>query len=192
MNARKWCVAAFALLVWGIALPAQADLHITGGVGGLVPWRGEVGYSSIGQVLGSIFSERLRIGGEVEYRSYQTTSVGADDLGVTSYDGRAIVQIVPFPATISPYIGLGAGLNVVELDDDRLNRVHSATDKKAIGVGIGGIGFAGVHVPMGHRVSLFGEARAGVAFDANDQLDQALGSKRLGGFSGMAGMRVSF
>lgn len=192
MNARRWCVAAVALLLWGVALPAQADLHISGGVGGLVPWRGEVGHSSIGQVLGSIFSERLRIGGEVEYSSYQTDTVGLDDVGVTSYNGRAIVQFVPFPTTLSPYLGLGAGLNVVELDDDRLDRVHSSVDKKAIGVGIGGIGFAGVHVPLGTRLSLFGEARAGVSFNANDELDQALGSDRLGGFSGMAGMRVSF
>lgn len=160
-----------------------------------MPWSSSAdqGSSFVGQLLGGGFGDRLRLGGEFEYRRYEIELFDLEGVGVQSYDVRAVLQAVPFPDGISPYGGIGIGLQIVDLSDDRIDDAlrGAGVDVDTVGFAAGGIGFLGLQGPLGDHVSLFIEGRASLAFDADENLD-ALDASDLGAVTGMAGIRVRF
>ncbi|MCG8588471.1 MAG: porin family protein [Proteobacteria bacterium] len=185
-------------LACGLGLPtaAAADLHLGAGAGGVVPWDSDAdpGYSLLGQISGGGFGDRLRIGGELEYREYEVELLGVDDVSVDTYDLRLTLQFVFFPETLSPYVGAGAGLTLIDLDDKRVEDGLAAAgvDVEAFGVAAGAIAFAGVQLPLGSVFSLWTEARTSIAFDVTGDGNEDLNPSDLGAFTGAAGVRLSF
>lgn len=186
----------FAGLLFALVLPgvAGAQMHLGVGAGALEPWEGDTGYSVVGQLMGSAFSDHFRLGVEFEYQSYDTEILGLTDIEVDSYDLRALVQLVLFPKKISPYIGIAYGFNLIEVDDDRLDDAFGAAgvDVETFGFGTGGVGFLGLRVPLGEHLALFAEGRAGIATELTDAFDDEFEPKNLSGYSGMAGVQLSF
>jgi hypothetical protein len=189
-------LALACLLACASPREAPAEMHVGAGAGGSVPWDSgaSAGPSFAGHVLASGLGDRLRLGGELEYRSYEVDLLGIDGIGVRSYDLRALAAIVPFPHHFSPYAGLGVGVELLELDDQRLEAALAAAgfDSDAYGLAAGGIAFLGLGLPLGDHFSLFAEGRAGLSFDILGDQEADLGPSDLGAFTGMAGVRLRF
>jgi hypothetical protein len=189
-------LALSCLLALASPRSAPAEMHVGAGAGGSVPWDSGAsgGPAFAGQILASGLGDRLRLGGELEFRSYEVEMLGLDGIGVRSYDLRAIAQIVPFPRHFSPYAGLGVGVDLLELDDQRLEAALAAAGlhSDAYGLAAGGIAFLGLGLPLGEHFSLFAEGRAGLSFDLVGDQDADLEPGDLGAVTGMAGMRLRF
>lgn len=185
--------AAFAL---SLAQPgvAGAQLHVGAAAGALRPWEGDTGYSLLGQLMGSAFEDHFRIGLEFEYQDYETEILGLEDIQVNVYNVRGVAALVLFPETVSPYLGVAYGLNVIEIDDRRIDDAFGAAgvDVDPIGVGTGGVGFVGIQLPIGEHLAVFAEGRAAIATELTDAFDDLVDPESLGGYSGLAGLRLRF
>ena len=189
-------LALSCLLALASPRSAPAEMHVGAAAGESMPWDAgaSAGPAFAGQVLASGLGDRLRLGGELEFRSYEVDLLGLDGIGLHSYDLRAIAQIVPFPRHFSPYAGLGIGVELLELDDPRLEAALAAAGFRsdAWGLAAGGVAFLGLGLPLGEHFSLFAEGRAGLSFDLVGDQDVNLKPGDLGAVTGMAGLRLRF
>lgn len=187
---------AGVLLALGLVIPgvAGAEMHLAVGAGALKPWEGDTGYSAVGQLTGSVFSDRLRLGIEFEYQDFDTEILGVKDIDVNSYSLRAVAKLVLFPKKISPYAGVAYGLDLIQVDDERVDDAFGAigVDVHTFGLGTGGLAFLGLQLPVGEHFALFAEARAAIATELTDSFDDQFEPKNLSGYSGMAGVQLSF
>jgi hypothetical protein len=130
-----------------------------------VPYDGSAGVSGLVQLLGS-GSEKFRFGGEIEYRRYDSSIFGVDDVGFDSGSIRAIAQYHLWPdSSIDPYVGAGFGADFNVIDADKVERELEARGNafasvQEFGVGLGLLGLVGVEVPLTPAVALFAEGRA--------------------------------
>jgi hypothetical protein len=183
--------ALAALLAAG---PASANGYLSAQVGGFVPWQGDAGVMTSFQLLGSGASGRSRWGGEFEYRDFDTKIQGVRDVGVSSYVLHAMWQYHFRPeAVVTPYIGLGLGLVIDSVDDNKVNNALGDNARDQIGVGLDGVFLFGVsvNIPGADYMSVFAEGRAGLAFDASDGGNN-VEVEDVGGASGSAGLRFRF
>jgi hypothetical protein len=184
-------IALLAVLL--AAGPAAAGGHVGVQVGGFVPYDGDPGLMTSVQVLGSNASGRSRWGGEFEYRDYQRKVQGVDNVDAGSYVLRGIWQYHFRPeALVTPYVGLGMGITINTIDDDKVeDEVSNARD--AVGAGLDGVFLLGiaVNIPGAEYISVFAEGRVGLAFDAYGQ-NGDVDVDNVGGGSGSAGLRFRF
>ena len=188
--------AALALAALLAPTAAHADLHVGLGLGGALPWDpdNDTGLSVAGSITGGGFGDRLRIGGEFEFRDTETEILSVSGVDTRTYDIRAIVQFVPFPNYLSPYVGLGIGLQIIHLDDDRIENFATANGASigAVGLGTGAVAMVGLNVPLTSDVDLFVEGRTDISVELTDNFEDALQPKDLSTFTGMLGLRLNF
>jgi hypothetical protein len=149
-------------------------------------------YRFMGQLLGTAYSDRLLIGGEIELGKYETILAGMPGIQVKSYNLRGVVQVVAWPDRLSPYIGGAVGVNVLRLDEDAVESVISSVEIDNFGISLGGVAFVGIQLPISRDLSLFTEARVGALFDVIDPASVEMGIGGLDGYSGMTGLRMRF
>jgi len=149
-------------------------------------------YRFRGRLIGTAFSERVRVGGEFEIGKYETALAGLPPVQVKSYDVRGFLQVVAWPYRPSPYFGVAVGMNTLRLDDDAVENLISSMKVDDVGIALGGVGFVGFQVPLGRGAFLFSEGRAGAVFDVTDPASVEMGVGNLDGFSGIAGLRMRF
>ena len=163
-------------------------------VGGFVPWSGDAGVMTSVQLLGSGASGRSRWGGEFEYRKFDTNIQGVSNVDVSSYVVRAMWQYHFRPeAVATPYIGLGMGVTINSVDNDKVNDALGYHARDQVGAGLDGIFLLGVsmNIPGVEYMSVFAEGRVGLAFDASGG-DGDVDVENVGGASGSAGLRFHF
>jgi hypothetical protein len=164
--------------------------------GGFVPWQGDAGYTLLMQLLGSGASGKARFGGELEFRSFDSRIVEVSDVEVDSYVLRAIWQQHFAPdGPVSPYIGLGLGIAISDVDDEKVDRVRGEETRGNTGAGPDGVFMLGVQarIPGADYLSVYAEGRAGFTIDITDRNDETgLETENLGGASGSAGLRFRF
>jgi hypothetical protein len=201
---RVCSVALLSLMIFVMAgESARAGTVLGAGGGVFVPWSGDAGFSVSTQVMGTVWKDHLRIGGEFEFRRFDTKIVGFsfDLFGnprsfskatYENYNIRFLISYYPIPdAVVSPYVGFGMGIAIYAVDNE------AQTYRDEVSGGLGMLVSAGVEVPLGSsRVAWFAETRVGLNFDFwddkldddgdNDQVDE------VGGFTGMAGLRFKF
>jgi hypothetical protein len=185
-------LAAMTLLL--AAGPAAADGFMSGQVGVFAPWQGDPGFMASVQMLGSGASRRSRWGGEFEYRNFETKVKGVSDVGVSSYVLRALWQYHFRPeAVLTPYIGLGLGMSITAIDDNKVNNQLGIDDQDHIAGGFDGLALLGVsaNIPGADYMSVFVEGRLGLAF-ATAANDGDWDTEDVGGGSGSAGLRFRF
>lgn len=178
------------------AAPASGDGHMAVQAGGFVPWQGDAGPSFLLQMLGSNASAKARFGGEFEYRRFDSKIIGVSDVDVESFVVRAVWQqhFVP-DGPITPYIGLGLGLAVNDVDDHKVDRVKGRNVRSSTGAGPDGVFMLGIQakLPGVDYLSVYGEGRVGFTVDIIGRNDESgLESENLGGASGSAGLRFRF
>jgi hypothetical protein len=186
-------VAAVLLL----AGPAAAAGHMALQAGGFVPFQGDAGPSFLLQLLGSNASARARFGGEFEYRGFDTTIMGVRNVDVDSYAIRAVWQQHFMPdAPVTPYIGLGIGVSINDVDDDKVDRVYGRNVRHATGAGPDGVFMLGVQakIPGLDFMSIYGEGRVGFSYDFSGRADKdaTVETENFGGASGSGGIRFRF
>lgn len=193
---RRWVgvigVAAVAAAL--AAVPAWATMYLTGGGGMFVPYKGTAGPSGLVQVL-TTGGDRLRVGGEVEYRSYDSSILGVDNVAFDTIALRGIVQYALRSEGIRPYVGAGLGVDVNVIDSNKVERESPFVNVQSAGAGIGLLGLAGVEAPVTSRLSIFAEGRLSVDFQLTNQTNGGsnnIGVENLGGFTGLAGLRFTF
>lgn len=186
-------VLAASLLLAG---PAAADGHMSMQGGGFVPFQGDAGPTFLLQLLGSNASARSRFGAEFEYRRFDTKIIGVRNVDAESYVIRAVWQQHFRPdAAITPYLGLGLGVSINRVDDDKVDRAKGENVRNATGAGPDGVFMLGLQarVPGAEYMSLFAEGRVGFSFDFIAREDKSkLESENFGGASGSAGLRFRF
>ena len=182
---------------------ASADLILSAGAGGVVPWEGSGNYSAMGSIGFNPFSDYSRLVFEFEYRSQDTTvdlrgsGFGVIKLPLDTYDLRAIFQFVFNPGGLTPYVGLGGGFKLIALDDRGLKVAiglpPSIAATKSYGVAGGILGLVGFEFPIvGPSLALYVEARADYNWELTDGTGAAVDNDNLGAFVGMGGLRFSF
>lgn len=197
---KRASLAGLALAVFGGALlagaPAKADGHMTVQGGAFVPWQGDPGYSFLLQLLGSNASAKARFGAEFEFRNYDSNIMGVSDVAVESYAVRAVWQQHFRPdGSVSPYIGLGLGFTINDVNDGKVDRARGQNVRRSIGAGPDGVFMLGLQarVPGADYLSLYVEGRVGFAYDFTDRRDKTqLQVENLGGATGSAGLRFRF
>jgi hypothetical protein len=192
-NLRSWAVLAAAVLA---AAPAAADGHLAVQGGGFVPWQGDAGPSFLLQLLGSNARARARFGGELEFRTFDSQIIGVSDVDVEAYVIRAVWQqhFVP-DAPVTPYLGLGLGVAINDVDDRKVDRVKGRDVRSSTSAGPDGVFMLGLaaKLPGADFVSVYAEGRIGFSVDYVSRNDAThLESENLGGASGNAGLRFRF
>ena len=177
------------------AMAAHGQVAASAGAGVFSPYKGTAGPSVLAQVLTS--SHLWRFGGEIEYRNYKSTLFDVDNVEINSVSLRGIVHYRLRAEGVVPYLGGGIGLNVNVIDAKKIERESfRLTDVSDAGVGIGFLVLGGVEIPLGARVSLFGEGRVGADVQLTQQKNGGgngdIGVENLGGVTGVAGVRVYF
>jgi hypothetical protein len=187
---RSRVVLTIALLAALLAAgSASAGGHVSAQVGGFVPWDGDAGVMTSIQVMGSNAAGRSRWGGEFEYRSYQRKIQGVDNVDSSSYVLRGLWQYHFRPdALVTPYVGLGMGLTINAIDDDKVEDAVGSNARDAVGAGLDGVFMLGIaaNIPGAEYISVFAEGRVGLAFDAYGQ-NGDVDVDNVGGGSGSAG-----
>jgi hypothetical protein len=191
---------AFHLTALAVALlvgtPAAGAGHVGMQAGGFVPWQGDDGYSLLFQLLGSNASAKARFGGEFEYRNFDSKIMEVPDVKVESYVIRAIWQQHFLPeASVTPYIGLGLGIAINEVDDQRVDRVRGRNMRGSTGAGLDGLFMFGLQarIPGVDYMSIYGEGRVGFTYDFTGREDKSgVETENIGGVTGSAGIRFEF
>lgn len=195
MMMRRALVAAVVLATLSAALPisAGAQTLVSAAVGPATESAEDRGhrYRFI-QLLGSAYSDHIRLGGEIELSKYETILAGLPGIQVKSYNLRGALQIVAWPNQLSPYFGGAVGVNVLRLDDDAIESVITSMKIDNFGISLGGLAFVGIQLPVSRNLSLFTEARVGAVFDVIDEASVEMGIGGLDGYSGMTGLRLRF
>jgi len=149
-------------------------------------------YRFIGQMLGTAYADRVRLGAEIELSKYEAELAGLPAIQVKSYNIRALLQFVFFPNQLSPYCGGGLGVEVMRFDDDQVESVISRYQVDKFGIAMGGVGFIGVQLPVTENVTLYAEGRASAAFQLFSAADVEMGAGIYDGLGGLAGLRMRF
>ncbi len=169
---------------------------VAGGV--FVPYHGSFGGDAMAQFLASSRSGRFRFGGEFEWRDYTAQFLGVDDVGIETYIFRGIFHYVFRPNRFTPYVGIGASLNVNDIDRDEVNAGLPFGEEleDSVGLGWGIDAIFGLEQPIGSVFVLFTEGRVGVAYQ---QITTEFGSggvrtrnENLGGGTAILGARFKF
>jgi len=200
---RTSLVVTLGMMLLGAVAPATADVIISAGAGVSVPYDGDIGYSVLGSIGSTIFSDYTRLEAEFEYREVDRTvdlssaGLGRVDLPIRNYDLRGIFRFVFRPDSWSPYVGVGAGIKLLSVDDRALKRAlglpSQLANSKTYGVSFGLLGLLGIEVPLfSEHFKLFGEARADYSWEMTDGVGSVVGDTNAGAFSAVGGLRYMF
>jgi hypothetical protein len=197
-------IAVLALaLAWWSAPAARADKYFGVAGGAFVPYEGDTGWTALMESGSDWTSKYVRVGGELVFsdleRTIDYTAVGGPRFQGTmrTYEARFVTRYVMFPGRVTPYVGVSAGLIVVQIDDGSvagtavIPGVFGTDDRWGFGGGLGG--HIGLEIPLFSKaLNLFGEARADYQWEFTDNLAPIAGSSDFSGFSGIAGIRARF
>lgn len=189
-------IRIFALIAVLVAAPAAADTHLSAQLGGFAPWSGDAGVTTGFQILGSGASGASRWGGEFEYRHFDSKISGVRNVDVDSYVFRAMWQYHFEPdAVFTPYLGLGLGVVVSDVDDGKVDAAKGFNAIDSVGAGLDAVVLFGVsfNVPRTDYLSLFAEGRVGMGFSTfGEGSGSGVDTENVGGASGSAGVRFRF
>jgi len=176
---------------------ATAGGHMSLQAGGFVPFQGDAGPTVLLQLLGSNASAKARFGGEFEYRGFDSTIMGVRNVDVDSYAIRAVWQQHFMPdAPVTPYIGLGIGVSINDVDASKVDRAYGRNVRHATGAGPDGVFMLGIQakIPGLDFMSIFGEGRVGFSYDFSGRADKSatVETENFGGASGSGGIRFRF
>jgi len=190
---------------WTALASASAEdlYYASAGGGAFVPWSGEVGWTVMGEFGTDWSSPYVRVGGEFIFTdSSRDAWLGyanrlAANVGIRTYQLNFVTRYVMFPGKFTPYIGVGGGFSVIDVDDARFRAAlnpaapYLARDNSSVGIGGGVLGLVGLELPVGSQnVNLFAEARANYIWELTSSLDPVAVSNNFSGFTGAFGLRM--
>lgn len=177
-------------------------VQVGGAAGYFVPWQGNGGYAVTGHVLVSSPTGVVRLGGEVLYRSYESRIFDVNDVDLDTYEVNFVFHYVFNPDGITPYVGLVTGFQINKLRKTEVQDQRPEVDvTDDTGAGWGMAAVAGIEIPLNEHFVLYGEARAGLAYQQTSSDDDDYSyyddyddydTEDLGGATGVIGFRYRF
>jgi hypothetical protein len=158
----------------------------------LTPNTGDWQNRATALVAQTALAGRLHLGAEFGRGEYQAALPALPAIDVRTYELHATLRLVAFPGSISPYAGLSFGVDATRFNGAAIESTWSSLGVDSFGIAVAGIGFVGLELPLTDRLALFGEGRAGVAYDLANNSALTLGARPLQGIGGAAGLRMSF
>jgi hypothetical protein len=151
-----------------------------------------MGYEVGASLLWDFGRERAwRFGGAIDFRDYSSEFFDVEDVDVQSVRIVPQIHYVFKLGPISPYLGAGIAISINIIDADKIERERPNVDVFGrVGTSVGATAIVGVEVPLGSRLLVFAEGRAGV--DAQLTSSDDIDVENLGGVSGIGGMRFRF
>ncbi len=187
-HARVLSAALLGACLVALPGPALADRFIGVGGGVAIPYKGQVGWTVLGEFGGHMWGSKHFLGGtEFEFRRQDASPAGGaiEDVPVDLYNVRLLGRFVFAPKRISPYFGGGGGLGAIRT-------ASTSTRGSELGLSASVIGLFGLHVPVaGGRIGLFGEGRFGYTWALTGDYSHVRG-KGFDGFTGVGGLRLRF
>jgi hypothetical protein len=180
----------------GANSPARAEGFLAMQGGAFFPWQGDTGHSLALQMLGANHSGRSRWGAEFEYRDFESRIADVPDIDVETYLLRAMWQHHFRPDDlITPYIGLGLGLAISNVDHQAVDLAKGRNLRGSTGAGLDGLFLLGLSISPYDLdyLSFYAEGRVGFGVDVtgkNASSDTIV--ENLGGASANAGLRFRF
>lgn len=196
---RRLAGVALALLCLG-AGRASADGYFGMAGGAIVPYSGSTGWTVLMEMGTDWTSQHVRVGGELVFadmdRNINLAAIGGGVavVNMRTYEARFVTRYVMFPGKITPYVGVGAGLIVVDLDDNGLRQAVGVPglvrSSGQVGFGGGVDGHIGLEIPLfSKNLNLFGEGRAKYNWEFTNNLSPVAGPDNYNGFSAVMGIR---
>jgi hypothetical protein len=127
----------------------------------------------------------------LEVRRVRPQTFGVGEAKVRSYRARASVRLRSRVEAISPYAGLGLGLQLVAGESNETVR-GPGVGVGSVDVGAGANAFIGLRIPMGRSAAVFAEGRAGLAGDVGQAQRDQLRIEGRGDYTGVAGLSWAF
>jgi hypothetical protein len=197
---RGGLVVLFSLLT---ASGAAADTYVGAGGGAVVPWSGDVGWSVMGEIGTDLSSEYFRLGGEFSYSSYDQSldyrllGLGQIPIEMRTYELRLVTRYVLFPGKLTPYIGGGGHLALIDANDWKVRALvrnpFLVRSGSSLGFGGGLLGLVGLELPLfTKQLNLFAEGRVAYTWEITSNLGPGIGPDNFSGFQGIAGIRARF
>jgi hypothetical protein len=194
------------LIGLAVVSSASADLYYGAGGGLSVPYDGQVGWSVVGEIGGDIFSKHFRLGGDFQFIDQQReldlrgVGFGRYDVALRSYEIRALFRFMFNPGKLTPYVGGGGGVSIIDFNHPGLTSELSGLgvpdvliSDSTVGIGAGLLVLAGIEWPiMTKAVNLYGEARAGYTWEVTDNLKGLLTNGSFSGFQAIFGLRMRY
>jgi len=194
------------LIVLAVAAPASAELYYGGGGGLSVPYDGQVGWSVVGEIGGDVFSDHFRLGGDFQFIDQQReldlrgAGFGRYDVALRSYEIRALVRFMFNPGKLTPYIGGGGGVSIIDFDHPGLTSDLGGLgvpdfliSDSTVGIGAGLLFLVGIEWPvMTKAMNLYAEGRAGYTWEVTDNLNGLLNNGNYSGFQAIFGLRMRY
>jgi len=163
------------LIFWSFISPMEAQgelikdrfsIQLAGGL--FAPFEGNSGLVVQGGLLYAI-SPNLALGGELEFREFETTIMGVGGVNVEAFSLHVVGKFFFRPEGISPYVGGGLSTSVNVFDSKKIERENPGVDGvNEIDMGGGVFGILGVLLPLSTHVSFFAELRSRVDFQVID------------------------
>ena len=169
--------------------PAVADSYFGVAGGAFVPYKGQVGWSVLGEFGGPMWGSRhFRGSTEFEFRRYQAgpeDTVINEQVNIDSYNLRLLGRFIFAPKKFTPYIGGGGGMTVIDAEATAINRAE-------ISFGLSVLGLVGIEAPIVRdRLTIYAETRFGYTWALTGQL-QHVNQSGFDGFTGVGGLRFWF
>ena len=206
----RLALATSLLASWAsLASAEEVDLYYAGAGGGaFVPWSGETSWTVMGEFGTDWSSPHVRVGGEFVFTdSSKQASLGfanpvGADVGIRTYQLNFVTRYVMFPGRFTPYIGVGGGFSVIDVDDASFKALLNpalppaaaallARGNSSVGIGGGVLGLVGLELPVGSQnVNLFAEGRASYIWELTSGLEPVASPENFSGFTGAVGIRL--
>ena len=203
---------AATVLAFSWSTSSSAELFISAGAGVFDPWEGSAGYeidASVMSTLGRIQS--VRLGGEFAYRRAEGEILKVHNVDFESYRLSFVAHYRPLLGWfVEPYLGGRITAAYNDSDGKRIERERPPRDvHHSETFGFGAAAIAGIDIPLGNHITLYGETSFGadlLLIDAHhensdpddwdwgvlDSLSSPYSTENVGGVTGTAGVRVRF
>lgn len=204
-------------LLFATSRPAQAELFISAGAGVFDPWEGSAGHEVDLSFL-TTFGSRIRhvrVGAELSHRSAEGEILKVQNVDFDSYRLSFVTHYRPLlDWFVEPYLGARVTAAINDSDGKRIERERPLKDvHHSETFGFGAAAIAGIDIPLGKHVVLYGETSFGADLllidahnsshhrgDNSDDWDLKIfsdlrprtSSENVGGVTGTAGLRIRF
>ena len=189
-------------LVIANPVKSEAKVSINAGGGMFIPSSGGDNGGIFKAGLDFTVGSHFLIGGYLRYKTFSTTFFGVENVGINSYGFIVEGKYLLTKTKVQPYIGVGIGASAYTFEKDKvtnnLDKKYNGTStlNSEVGRSITATGLVGLNFNVASHLTIFTELKYEADFAATE-INHGSGNdstkmENFGGFSPMAGLRITF
>ena len=189
-------------LVIANPIKSEAKVSINAGSGMFIPSSGGDNGGIFKAGLDFAVGSHFIVGGYLRYKTLKTTFFDVENVGINSYGFIVESKYLLTKTKVQPYIGVGLGYAAYTYEEDVVKKGllkkygKPATPENSVATSIVVTGLFGVNFNVSSHLTLFTELKYEGDFAAtelkNNSGNNNINFENLGGFSPMAGLRITF